>query len=134
MGVAAILLLLAWFFLGSAEAPVVKAPRQGVGRVARRVQAPPPVVEKNPIAAAAKLPDPEVATVTAPCKYIIQWTAAGSPDFVILDNLEAQAQMFDDEDLKCLTAGGASNAVLEYAERNQKSKNLNGGKIRVIGN
>lgn len=131
--VSAVLIGLAWMFMGSAEAPPVVKHRVGVGRVAKRVQGPVPALRKSPQAEAAALPDDGVAAVTAPCKYIIEWQQSNVPDFVILDNLAAQSQRFVEKDLACLTASGASSGVLQYAERNMKTPRLkDGDKVQVI--
>jgi hypothetical protein len=118
--IGAALLLGAWWLWGGVDAPEVAQPRRGVGRLAVAPDQPPPYLRREVRAkgADAQLPDPSVAPTTAPCKYIIEWQQQNVHDFVILDNLEAQAQRFNEDDIACLTASGARNAILEYAERN----------------
>ncbi len=134
VALAAGLFVAAWFLLGSADAPEEERPRQGVGRVAKRVELPP--AERSVRSASAEavaLPDLESGVkVTPACKYIADWRARDVPDFVILDNLQARSQRFEEPDLACLTASGVSDAILRYAERNSKTPRLGGGKVKVI--
>jgi len=134
VALAAGLFVAAWFLLGTAEAPEEERPRQGVGRVAKRVELPPaerPL--KSARAEAVELPDLESGVkVTSACKYIADWQARNVPDFVILDNLQARSQRFDEGDLACLTASGVSDAILRYAEHSSKTPRLDGGKVKVV--
>jgi hypothetical protein len=129
------LFVAAWFLLGTASAPEEDQPRQGVGRVAKRVELPPasPRPLKSPRAEAVELPDAaDGVKVTPACKYIADWQARNVPDFVILDNLQARSQRFEEADLACLTASGLSDAILRYAEHSSKTPRLDGGKVKVI--
>jgi len=129
--VAGALFVAAWFLLGSAAAPEEEGPRRGVGRVATRVQLPPPspVPYKTERSEAAQLPDEEVdgVKVTTACKTIVDWQARNVPDFVILDNLQARGQKFEEKDLACLTASGVSPGILRFAEHSPKTPKLREG-------
>ena len=121
--VAGLLLLVAgWWLWGGVETPEVEAPRRGVGRVAMRPTEPPPYLRRDnegPPQLEDVL-DEGVAKATDPCRYIMEWQLRNVHDFVILDNLDARSQRFTEDDVACLTAAGARNAILEYAERNIK--------------
>ena len=129
--VSVVLFVAAWMLLGSLDPAPQESPRRGVGRVAKRIELPPvrPVPLRSARAEAAQLPDEEVdgVRVTRACKYIVDWQARNVPDFVILDNLQARSQRFEEKDLACLTASGVSPAILRYAEHSPKTPRLREG-------
>jgi len=135
-GVAALLLVAAWWALGSVEAPGTPQPRRGVGRVAKRVELPPasPAPLKSPEAEAVQLPDETIdgVKVTKTCKYIAEWQSRNVPGWVMVDNLQARAQRFTEDDLACLTASGVGNAVLRYAELNPLTPKLEEGDRIIV--
>ena len=134
--VAAVLFGAAWLLLGSPEAPEKEKPRQGVGRVAKRVELPPasPKPLKSPDAEAVQLPDEvrDGVKVTKACKYIAEWQSQNVPAFVMLDNLQARGQRFSEEDLACLTASGVNDAILRYAELTPETPMLREGDKVIV--
>jgi hypothetical protein len=60
--------------------------------------------------------DPNIEVVTPKCRTLVTYERRGVPQFTVLDTLRDQAMVFTEQDLGCLTAAGASPAILDLAE------------------
>lgn len=57
--------------------------------------------------------------VTPHCAVINQWWARRVPEWVITDNMEGQAMLFNIKELECLTASPVPPGVLLWAENHE---------------
>lgn len=69
--------------------------------------------------------NPDVV-LTPKCRLLISYERKHVPQFTVLDTLRDQSMVFTEDDLGCLTAGGASPAVLDLAEQRPDYNALRG--------
>ena len=65
--------------------------------------------------------DPAINVVTGNCRKLIGMQRRGVPQFTILDQLRDSSMRFHDDDMQCLSAGGALQSVLSLAQNRYSS-------------
>ena len=63
---------------------------------------------------------PDLATAPPNCKQIVLWHRRNAPAWTIEKNMDAQAMMFDDEEMACLNEKGVPDQILDRAENHRR--------------
>lgn len=127
-GLGVVAVVLAWLALGRGGndgLPEHQRMRQGVDDLQARaafdlqkgekkelVEAAPGEEDEEPIPLDE---DPRIRVVTPKCRELITKMRRNVPSDTLLDTIRDRSMRFDDDDIQCLSVGGAKPAILDMA-------------------